>query len=291
MDARLSRYLFLTLGILLLVFNSLYVIRETERAVVLRFGRLIEANTAPGLHVKVPGIDEVRVFDARVLTLDSQPENFYTLEKKRLIVDSYAKWRIEDVETYYRATGGDESIARNRLAARTNDGLRNQFGKRRLNEVVSGQREQLMGDLTRELNDAVQASLGIRVIDVRVKKIDLPDEVRQSVYDRMSAEREKLAREYRSRGKEEGEKIRADADRQVTIIEAEAYRDAELIRGEGDAKASATYADAFSKDPEFYAFTRSLRGYEEAFGGGGDVLVLDPKSDFFRYLDRRSGNR
>jgi membrane protease subunit HflC len=291
MDARLSRYLFLTLAILLVVFNSLYVIRETERAVVLRFGRLIETNTAPGLHVKVPGIDEVRVFDARVLTLDSQPENFYTLEKKRLIVDSYAKWRIEDVETYYRATGGDESIARNRLAARTNDGLRNQFGKRRLNEVVSGQREQLMSELTRELNDAVQASLGIRVIDVRVKKIDLPDEVRQSVYDRMSAEREKLAREYRSRGKEEGEKIRADADRQVTIIEAEAYRDAELIRGEGDAKASATYADAFSKDPEFYAFTRSLRGYEEAFGGGGDVLVLDPKSDFFRYLDRRSGNR
>ena len=291
MDARLSRYLFLTLAILLVVFNSLYVIRETERAVVLRFGRLIETNTAPGLHVKVPGIDEVRVFDARVLTLDSQPENFYTLEKKRLIVDSYAKWRIEDVETYYRATGGDESIARNRQAARTNDGLRNQFGKRRLNEVVSGQREQLMSELTRELNDAVQASLGIRVIDVRVKKIDLPDEVRQSVYDRMSAEREKLAREYRSRGKEEGEKIRADADRQVTIIEAEAYRDAELIRGEGDAKASATYADAFSKDPEFYAFTRSLRGYEEAFGGGGDVLVLDPKSDFFRYLDRRSGNR
>jgi membrane protease subunit HflC len=291
MDARLSRYLFLTLGILLLVFNSLYVIRETERAVVLRFGRLIETNTAPGLHVKVPGIDEVRVFDARVLTLDSQPENFYTLEKKRLIVDSYAKWRIEDVETYYRATGGDESIARNRLAARTNDGLRNQFGKRRLNEVVSGQREQLMSELTRELNDAVQASLGIRVIDVRVKKIDLPDEVRQSVYDRMSAEREKLAREYRSRGKEEGEKIRADADRQVTIIEAEAYRDAELMRGDGDAKASSIYADAFSKDPEFYAFTRSLRGYEQAFGGGNDVLVLDPKSDFFRYLDRRSGNR
>lgn len=291
MDARRSRYLFLTLAILLVVFNSLYVIRETERAVVLRFGRLIETNTSPGLHVKAPGIDEVRIFDARVLTLDSQPENFYTLEKKRLIVDSYAKWRIEDVETYYRATGGDESVARNRLAARTNDGLRNQFGKRRLNEVVSGQREQLMGDLTRELNDAVQASLGIRVIDVRVKKIDLPEDVSQSVFDRMSAEREKLAREYRSRGKEEGEKIRADADRQVTIIEAEAYRDAELIRGEGDAKASATYADAFSKDPEFYAFTRSLRGYEQAFGGAGDVLVLDPKSDFFRYLDRRSGNR
>ncbi len=291
MDARLGRYLFLTVAILLVAFNSLYVVRETDRAVVLRFGKLTQADTSPGLHAKVPGIDEVRIFDGRVLTLDSQPENFYTLEKKRLIVDSYAKWRIEDVETYYRATGGDESIARNRLAARTNDGLRNQFGKRRLNEVVSGQREQLMGDLTRELNDAVQASLGIKVIDVRVKKIDLPDDVSQSVFDRMSAEREKLAREYRSRGKEEGEKIRADADRQVTIIEAEAYRDAELMRGDGDAKASGIYASAFNKNPEFYAFTRSLRGYEQAFGSGGDVLVLDPKSDFFRYLDQRGGNR
>ena len=291
MDARLSRYLFLTLALLLVAYNSLFVIRETERAVVLRFGRLLEASTVPGLHVKVPGIDEVRIFDARVLTLEAQPENFYTLEKKRLIVDSYAKWRIEDVETYYRATGGDETIARNRLAARTNDGLRNQFGKRRLNEVVSGQREQLMEELTRELNDAVQAPLGIRVIDVRVKKIDLPEEVSQSVFDRMSAERGKLAREYRSRGKEEGEKIRADADRQVTIIEAEAYRDAELMRGDGDASASAIYADAFSKDPEFYAFTRSLRGYEQAFSGTGNVLVIDPKSDFFRYLDRSNGTR
>lgn len=291
MEARMTRYLFLVVGLLFVVVNSLFVVKETERAVVLRFGRLADTDTSPGLHAKIPFVDEVRKFDGRVLTLDSQPENFYTLEKKRLIVNSYAKWRIEDVETYYRATGGDESVARNRLAARTNDGLRNQFGKRRLNEVVSGQREQLMAELTAELNGAVQESLGIRVIDVRVKKIDLPEDVSQSVYDRMSAERQKLAREYRSRGKEEAEKIRADADRQVTIIEAEAYRDAELMRGEGDAKSAAIYAEAYNKDPEFYAFTRSLRGYEQSFSSQGDVLVLDPKSDFFRYLNDRSGRQ
>jgi membrane protease subunit HflC len=290
MDMRTVRYL-LTLLVLVAVFNSLFVVKETERAVVLRFGRLAAFDTSPGLHSKIPFVDEVRKFNARVMTFDAQPESFYTLEKKRLIVDSFVKWRIEDVETYYRATGGLEETARQRLSARANDGLRNQFGKRRLNEVVSGQREELMAELTKELNSAVQESLGIRVIDVRVKKIDLPDEVSQAVYDRMSAEREKLAREYRSRGKEEAEKIRADADRQVTIIEAEAYRDSELLRGEGDAKASATYAAAYTKDPEFYSFTRSLRGYEQSFTNSGDVLVLDPKSDFFRYLNSRSGNR
>lgn len=290
MDMRMIRYV-LTLAVLVAVFNSLFVVKEVERAVVLRFGRLAEFDTSPGLHAKIPFVDEVRKFNGRVMTFDSQPESFYTLEKKRLIVDSFVKWRIEDVETYYRATGGMEETARQRLSARANDGLRNQFGKRRLNEVVSGQREELMAELTAELNDAVQGSLGIRVIDVRVKKIDLPDEVSQAVYDRMSAEREKLAREYRSRGKEQAEKIRADADRQVTIIEAEAYRDAELMRGDGDAKASSTYAAAYTKDPEFYSFTRSLRGYEQAFSNAGDVLVLDPKSDFFRYLNSRSGSR
>ena len=187
-------------------------------------------------------------------------------------------------------TKSENSIARNRLAARANDGLRNQFGKRRLNEVVSGQREELMAELTRELNDAVRDSLGIQVIDVRVKKIDLPPEVSDAVYNRMSAEREKLAREYRSHGKEEAEKIRADADRQVTIIEAEAYRDAELARGEGDAKASALYSAAYNKDREFYAFTRSLRSYEQSFSNPDDVLVLDAKSDFFRYLGDSSGS-
>jgi len=289
MDARMSRYMFLTIALVVVLFSSLYVIRETERAVVLRFGKLIESNTAPGLHVRIPGIDTVRKFNGQVLTLDAQPESFYTLEKKRLIVDSFVKWRIDNVDTYYRATGGDETIARNRLAARANDGLRNQFGKRRLNEVVSGQREELMAELTRELNEAAMQELGIRVIDVRVKKIDLPPEVSDAVYQRMSAEREKLAREYRSRGKEEAEKIRADADRQVTIIEAEAYRDAERAKGEGDARASAIYAAAYEKDREFYAFTRSLRSYEESFSNPDDLLLLDTKSDFFRYLGDRTG--
>jgi modulator of FtsH protease HflC len=276
---------------LLLLSGTLFVVKETERAVVLRFGKLLDANTAPGLHVKAPLIDEVRKFDARILTLDANPENFYTLEGKRLIVDSFVKWRIDDVETYYRATGGDEEVAQGRLSARANDGLRNQFGKRRLHEVVSGQREELMADMRDSLNRAVKDSLGIRVVDVRVKRIDLPADVSKNVYDRMAAEREKQAREYRSKGKEEAEKIRADADRQVTIIEAEAYRDAELMRGEGDAKASAIFAAAFNKDPEFYSFTRSLRAYEQAFQGGQDALVLDPKSEFFKYLNQSRGTR
>jgi membrane protease subunit HflC len=284
MNSRTLVYVGLLAVALIVLNGSLYVVKETERAVVLRFGRLIQVGTEPGLHVKIPLADEVRKFDARVLTLDSQPESFYTLEKKRLIVDSYAKWRIDDVENYYRATGGDETIAQNRLSARINDGLRNQVGKRRLHEVVSGEREELMTELTAELNEAVKQSLGIQVVDVRVKRIDLPPEVSDAVFNRMSAEREKLAREYRSQGKEQAEKIRADADRQVIILEAEAYRDAERMRGDGDAKAAAIYAAAYNKDPEFYSFTRSLRAYEQTFAGGDDVMLLDPNSDFFKYL-------
>jgi modulator of FtsH protease HflC len=291
MNGKIAAYTLLLLVSLVALTGSLYVVRETERAVVLRFGALIDVDSEPGLHVKIPFVDEVRKFDARVLTLDAPAESFYTLEKKRLIVNSYSKWRIDDVETYYRATGGDENAAMMRLAARANDGLRNQFGTRKLHEVVSGEREKLMTDLTAELNAAVKQSLGIEVIDVRVKKIDLPEEVSDAVFNRMSAEREKLAREYRSQGKEQAEKIRADADRQVTIMEAEAYRDAELARGEGDAEASAIYAAAFDKDREFYSFTRSLKAYESAFSGPEDVLVLDPKSDFFRYLNQSRGQR
>ena len=291
MNGRIVAYSLLLVVSLVVLTGSLYVVRETERAVVLRFGALIDVDSEPGLHVKIPFVDEVRKFDARVLTLDAPAESFYTLEKKRLIVNSFSKWRIDDVETYYRATGGDENAAMMRLAARANDGLRNQFGKRKLHEVVSGEREKLMMDLTAELNAAVKQSLGIEVIDVRVKKIDLPEEVSEAVFNRMSAEREKLAREYRSQGKEQAEKIRADADRQVTIMEAEAYRDAELARGEGDAEASSIYAAAFDKDREFYSFTRSLKAYEGAFSGPEDVLVLDPKSDFFRYLNDSGGQR
>ncbi len=291
MNGRMLAFL-VALGLALVtLLNTLYVIKETERAVVLRFGRLLDVGSEPGLHFKIPLVDEVRKFNSRILTLDSEPQSFYTLEKKRLIVDSFTKWRIEDVETYYRATGGVQSVAEMRLAQRANDGLRNQFGKRRLHEVVSGQREELMSEITDDLNSAVTQSLGIRVVDVRVKKIDLPEEVRDAVFKRMSAEREKLAREYRAQGKEQAEKIRADADRQVTIIEAEAYRDAELVRGDGDAEAAGIYAAAYNKEPEFYAFTRSLRAYEESFSSPQDMLVLDPKSDFFRYLNESKPRR
>ncbi|MEH6548744.1 MAG: protease modulator HflC [Pseudomonadales bacterium] len=275
--------------IVLLGLDSVYVVTEFERAVALRFGRLISDNIEPGMHFKLPLADEVLKFDGRVLTVDAAPESFFTVQQKRVVVDSFAKWKIADVGTYYKATGGDERVAANRLASRVNDGLRNEFGVRTLHEVVSGERDQLMSDLTFRLNAAVQDSLGVEVVDIRVKRIDLPEDVSGSVFNRMAAEREKEAREYRSKGKEESEKIRADADRQITIIAAEAYRDSEKIRGEGDAQSAAIYAEAFNKDAEFYAFTRSLKAYRDSFSSKGDVLILSPDSDFFRYLNKSSG--
>ena len=269
--------------------NSVYVVKETEKAVKLRFGELVQDNIPAGLHFKYPLADDIRKFDGRILTLDAETESFFTSERKRLMVDSYAKWRISDVGEYYRATGGDESIAHNRLANRVNDGLRNQFGTRTLHEVVSGERDQLMRDILTHLNRTVTTSLGIEVIDVRVKRIDLPDEVSEQVFRRMTAEREKEARDLRAKGNEEAEKIRADADRQKTILEANAYRDSEKIRGDGDAQASFVYASAYNKDPEFYAFTRSLKAYRASFNNKGDILLVDPESDFFRYMDSQAG--
>jgi membrane protease subunit HflC len=275
---------------LLLASSTLYVVQETEKAVKLRFGRLIETNIEPGLHLKIPFAEKVRKFDARVLTLDAEPSSFFTIEKKRVIVDAFSKWKIADVDTYYRATGGDEAVAHNRLSSRVNDGLRNQFGERTLHEVVSGERDQLMEHITENLNKTVRDSLGIEVVDVRVKRIDLPSEVSEPVYRRMKAEREKEARELRSKGAEQAEKIRADADRQRTILLANAYRDAEQIRGKGDAQATATYAKAYNKDSEFYAFMRSLDAYKKAFSDKGDVMLVDPDSDFFRYLRSQKGD-
>lgn len=268
---------------------TLFRVNEKEKAVQLRFGALVVDDIQPGLHVKIPFIDDVRKFDGRVLTVDAPPESFYTVQKKRLIVDSFAKFRVVDVGTYYRATGGDEFIARNRLAARVNDGLRNEFGTRTLNEVVSGERDSLMKKLTDELNTTVRDSLGIEILDVRVKRIDLPEEISDDVYRRMRAEREKLAREFRSQGEEEATKIRADADRQKVLLEAEAYRESEEIRGEGDAEAASIYAAAYNKDPEFFSFIRSLEAYKQSFGSRDDLLLLEPDSDFFRYLKASDG--
>ena len=279
------------LAALLIGYNSLYIVKETEKAVLLYFGKIENADIKPGLHFKIPIAEEVKKFDARVLTLDARPESYYTIQKKRLDVDSFVKWRIKNVETYYKSTGGSEQTAMNRLKARANDGLRNEFGKRTLHEVVSGERDQLMAHLTTSLNQAAQNDLGIEVIDVRVKKIDFPKEVSQPVYDRMRTDRAEEAQQYRSEGKEVAAKIEADADRQKVVIEAQAYREAEQLRGDGDAKAAAIYADAYNKDPEFYSFLRSLEAYKKSFANKGDMMLVDPDSEFFRYLKDSKGKK
>ena len=271
---------------LILASTTLFVVKETERAIMLQFGEVVQFDIQPGLHVKVPFVNTVRIFDARVLTLDARPQRYLTLEKKALIVDSFVKWRIDDVAVYYTSTSGDEFTAAKLLASRVDTGLRNQFGERTLTEVVSGERDELMAELLEELNQLVKTEFGIEVVDVRVKRIDLPQEVSESVYGRMRTERESEAREIRSKGKEFAEGKRADADRQETVIEANAYRDAELVRGDGDAKAAAIYAKAFNKDPEFYSFYRSLDAYRKTFGAGGDVMLLEPDSEFFKYMNQ-----
>ncbi|MGI9284014.1 MAG: protease modulator HflC [Pseudomonadales bacterium] len=281
------------LAIALLAAMSIFIVKETERAVLLRFGEIVRPDIQPGLHFKIPFVNSVRVFDARILTVDSRPERFLTLEKKAVIVDSYAKWRVGDTEgdvsKFYTATNGEESRARGLLAQRINTGLRNQFGERTIREVVSGERDVLMTELTASLNKIAKVEFGIEVVDIRVKRIDLPEEVSESVYQRMNTERERLARELRSEGNELAEGIRADADRRRTILKAEAYREAERIRGEGDAKSAAIYANAFNKDTEFYAFTRSLEAYRQSFSSKSDILLLEPKSDFFKYLNKPLG--
>lgn len=268
------------------LWSGLYVVYQTERAVLLRFGRVVEADVQPGLHFKIPYVNRIHKFDGRLLTLDSSTSRFLTLEKKALMVDAYAKWRIDNAERFYTATSGIKQIADERLSRRLESALRDQFGKRTLHESVSGQRDELMAEVTTNLNRTAQNELGIEVVDVRVKGIDLPREVNRSVFERMSSEREREAREHRAKGRELAEGIRADADRQRRVIVAEAFREAELLRGEGDAKAAAIYAEAYAQDPEFYAFHRSLKAYRDSFASKDDVLVLDPSSDFFRYLQR-----
>ena len=272
------------LTIVLLITNLFYVVSETQRAVLLQFGRLKEVDIKPGLHFKIPMIDKVYKFDGRVLTLNTETERYLTVEKKAFDVDAFIKWRIANVATYYTATAGNEASASDRLLARARDGLRNQFGVRTKHEVVSGQRDLLMKELTEQVNKTALAELGIEVIDIRIKRIDLPQQVSDSVFDRMNTERDRVAREYRAEGNKESESLRAAADREREVILANADGEAERIRGEGDAKAAEIYAQAYSQDPEFYAFYRSLQAYKEAFANKNDVMVLDPQSDFFKYL-------
>lgn len=270
----------------LVAWNSFYIVQQTERAVLLQFGKVEQANVQPGLHVKIPYINQVRKFDARLLTLDAPTQRFLTLEKKAVMVDAFAKWRVADADRYYTATSGLKQVADERLARRLEAGLRDQFGKRTLHEVVSGQRDELMADITAALDGMARKELGIEVIDVRVKAIDLPKEVNLSVFERMSSERAREAREHRAKGKELAEGIRADADRQRRVLLAEAYREAEEIRGEGDAKATAIYAKAYGLDKEFYAFHRSLMAYRESFSDKSDIMVLTPDNEFFKYMEQ-----
>ena len=280
---------FLVISVILLT-QSLYVVKETQRAVLLRFGEIIQFDVSPGLHFKFPVLNTVRKFDSRILTLDAPPQRYLTSEKKALMVDSFVKWRVKDVAKYFTTSGGDEERLKRLLIQRVDTGLRNEFGVRTVKEVVSGERDELMTKLATQLDLIAQRELGIEVIDLRVKKIDLPTEVSESVYNRMRTERERLARELRAQGNEVAAEIRAKADKAKTVILADAYREAEETKGDGDATATATYASAYSKNAEFYDFTRSLKAYQATFENKSDILLIDPESDFFKYLDNSKVN-
>jgi len=275
----------LLVGLGLALAMSLFMVDETQTAIRFQLGEIVEANYKPGLHWKWPLINNVRKFDRRLQTLDTEPERFLTAEKKNVIVDSFAMWRIEDVRLFYTTVGGDPAQANVRLDQIVKDSLRSEFSKRTIQEVVSGDRDQIMETLSRLLREQA-TQLGIAAVDVRIKRINLPDDVSSSVFSRMKAERLRVAKDFRSRGGEAAERIRADADRQSTVLLAEAYRDAERQRGEGDAQSADIYAQAYGKDQEFYNFYRSLSAYRQSFVGKDDVLVLQPDSQFFRYFDK-----
>lgn len=270
--------------------NSLYVINEKERGILLYFGEMQIDDIQPGVHLKMPFVNTVRKFEGRLINLDIRKERFITKEDQFLEVDSYVQWRIANPGLYYQATsGGQESVAMTVLTSRVNDGLRSEFGKRTQSEVVSGERDTLTRIITEKVNEVATQQLGIEVLDVRVKGIDLPSDVSENVFRQIRTEREKEAQERRSRGREEAEKIKANADRQKIVIAADAYKQAEAIRGEGDAIAASVYAEAYNIDAEFYAFVRSLRAYEDTFASGNDIMVIEPNSDFFKYLNTQSG--
>jgi membrane protease subunit HflC len=275
--------------ILILASLSLFVVDQRQNAIVFRLGEVVTVKRDPGLYVKIPLLDNLRYFDTRILTIDTaEPERFLTSEKKNVLVDLFVKWRIIDVRTYYVSVGGDEARARTRLLQTINDSLRAEFGNRTVHEVVSGERDKIM-ELMRQRANEDASKIGVQVLDVRMKRVDLPQEVSESVYRRMEAERKRVANELRSTGSAESEKIRADADRQKEVILAQAYRDAQKIKGDGDAKATAIYAGATQSNPEFYAFYRSMEAYRQSFKTKNDVMVLDPNSEFFRYF--RSGGK
>lgn len=273
-------------AVLVIGLMSVFIVDERELALKFRLGEIVKSDFDSGLYFKMPFINNVKKFDKRILTLDARPANYLTKEKKNVNVDFFVKWRINDVETYYKAmSGGNERIAAERLYTVVNDSLRDQFSKRTIQEVISGERKAIMDTSTSSANEQVK-KFGIAVVDVRVKRIDFSEDISNSVYRRMEAERTRVAKDYRSRGAEAAERIRADADRQRTVTLAEAYRDAEKTRGDGDGKAAGIYAKAYNKDREFYSFTRSLTAYKNSFDTNGDMMVIDPSSDFFKYFKK-----
>lgn len=276
-----------TLGLsVFLGMMCIFTVSQTEKAIKFQWGEIVKSDYAPGLYFKIPVVNTVKKFDSRILTMDSKPERFLTAEKKNVIVDSFVKWRIGDVNTFYTAVAGDQMQANIRLDQVIKDALRSEFSKREIKQLVSTDRGIIREALVK--NTALIArKLGVEIIDVQVKRIDLPSEVSNSVFSRMEAERERVAREFRSQGSEAAERIRADADKQREIILANAYRDAEILKGDGDAKSAEIYAQAYGKDVEFFSFYRSLNAYKQTFSRPGDMMVLDPNSDFFKYLKKQ----
>lgn len=267
---------------------SLFIVPEQQTAILLRLGKIVDSDFKPGLHVKMPIVQNVVLFDRRIQTLDTKPEHFLTSEKKFVVVDSFVKWRIGDVAQYYRSTSGNIATTSRLLGERINAALRDEFGQRTIQEVVAGDRSQIMVELAKKADEGAN-DLGVEIVDVRIKKIDFPPEISSRVYERMQTERERVARELRAQGAEAAERIRADADRQKTEILAQAYKESEIIRGEGDALSAKAYADAFNQNAEFYAFWRSLDAYRDVFASGGSMMVLDPESEFFRYFSSQKG--
>ena len=291
MNKSMVNVLVVAVAALVLLSMSVFVVDQRQNAIVFQLGEVVSVKTAPGLNFKVPLLQNVRFFDSRILTLDAgEPERFITAEKKNVMVDAFIKWRIVDVKQYYVSVGGDEVRAKTRLLQTVNSSMREEFGKRTIHEVVSGEREKIMTVL-RTKTDSDARKIGVEVLDVRLKRVDFPLEISESVYRRMDAERKRVANELRATGNAESEKIRADADKQREVILAIAYRDAQKTKGEGDARASATYAAAFGQNPEFYSFYRSLEAYKQSFKDKNDVMVIDPSSEFFKYLksSRRTG--
>ena len=291
MDQTKSLGIIILLGfVAIILYFSLFTVDERQKAILLRLGEIEKTDFEPGLHFKFPFINNVRKFDGRILTMDAEPETFLTVEKKNVVVDAFVKWRIAEEAKYFTAMGGAEARTNTRLSQIVKDSLREEFARRTIQEVISGERAEIM-DIATSTADKKSQEFGVQVVDVRIKRIDLKGEISDSVYDRMEAERARVAADFRAKGAEIAEKTRADADKQRTILLAEAYREAERLRGEGDGMAADIYAKAYNKDQEFYSFYRSLLAYRQSFKDKKDVMVIEPDAEFFRYFGDQQGVR